>query len=234
MGNHILIEDKQVNKAIETIRNDFNKCPSVKKVEDTKKSTITEGLKFFKASPRLFKLSEKLVKKAKKPNLTDSERKNIEKTSRKIHELGNKFERAEDLFDVGKKAQARTMEKELKTKYVDILKLLRKQDIIDALKKVGGIAITASMMIVPYMLLNKFFPSLSFTSVNNQAAAEKGFKEQFALYAKRSGAFALCGLPVKAARGIMNKGVDTYDNMILNSIDKKLNSSEGKDIDIIQ
>lgn len=221
MARNILIAEEQVtNRALKTIKNDLDKNPSVRAQDNNE--VITEGLKFFKASSRLYKLSEKIVRKANKQNLPDEKKEKIIKLSKKVNKLGDEFEKAEDLFDVGRKSEARAMEKQLKNDYMDILKMLKKSEFNDALKSIGSTALMMASMVVPYMLLNKFFPTLSFGAVNKAAAETTSFREQAGLYLKRAGAFALCGLPVKATREIVNTGTRAYDENIIKSLDKKL------------
>ena len=180
----------------------------------TTEETINEGLKFFKASPRLYKLANKLERKGK-------QNPKVLQTAKKVNDLANEFEYAEDLYDVGRKEEAKAQYKELKEKYNSLLKLLQKQDIKDALKKVSALGITIASMTIPYMAMQHFFPQLSLTAVN-AAAQTASTKDVASLYLKRAGAFTLCGLPIKAARGILQGGSEIYDDQILKSVDRML------------
>lgn len=204
-------EKEVINRLKRTFRND-NYIPREKKTE-----VIEEGIKFFKTSIRLYKLADKIEMKSKKnPELAP--------TVKKLNELATKFDYAESLYDVGKKTEGKAQYESLKKKYMDLLKLLKKDDVKNALKKSGCLALTIASMVLPYMMLNKFFPSLSFGAVNSQAA-KSGFKDQAALYLKRAGAFTLCGLPTTITRSGFNNAIDQYDDKVVKSVDRFLNSN---------
>lgn len=179
---------------------------------------IEEGLKFFKASTRLYKLANKLERKAKQnPSVIN--------TAQKINRLANKFEYAEDLYEVGRKEEAKSYYKELKNNYTDLLKILRKEEVREALKKAGVLSLSIAGMIIPYVALNHFFPSLSFSNVN-KAAGELGTKDQAFLYLKRAGAFTLCGLPVKATRSALSLRNSVSEEKMLKSVDRLLKDND--------
>lgn len=211
-------EDVVLENITRNFKNELKVHPSSEKeVITEEQEVLEEGLKFFKVSGRLFKLADKIARKARqkdKPELID--------TVKKINELANKFENAEDLYEIGRKKEAKIKYKALTKNYAELLKMLKKQDVIDALKSVGGVAMTIATMTVPYLLLNKFFPKLSFGATQTAAAAEPGFLNQAKIFLKRAGAMTLCGIPTKAARGIFNNGISVYDDKIIKQVDNLL------------
>ena len=56
------LENKVISSAYNCFKNDIKRQPSVITEEN---QVINEGLKFFKASPRLYKLALKIERKAK-------------------------------------------------------------------------------------------------------------------------------------------------------------------------
>lgn len=176
---------------------------------------IEEGIKFFRVSSRLYKLSEKLVSKSKMINNSQ-----LLKTSEKVNELASKFEDAEDLYDAGQKKEAKEKYESLIKNYYDIIKLLKKEETVNALKKIGGLGFTVAALSLPYILLHKFFPKLSISNFNNMEDASLLNKSK--MYLKRAGALTLCGIPDKAAHDIFNNVTNSYDNKILMNIDKLL------------
>lgn len=189
--------------------------------ESSEKEIIEEGLKFFKASERLYKLAIKLEKKSKQNPV-------VIPTIEKINRLANKFEYAEDLYEVGRKAEAKAYYKELKENYTDLLKILRKEEVRSALKGAGVLALTIASMVVPYVALNHFFPSLSYTNVN-KAAGELSGKDQTFLYLKRAGAFTLCGLPITAAKKLVSLKGSADESKMLRNVDRLLKDEEVDD-----
>lgn len=209
------LEEKVINSAYRNFKKEIKK-PSVVTEEN---QVINEGIKFFKASPRLYRLALKIEKKsARNPEL------GLQDVVRKINALANKFELAEDLYDVGKKAEAKVMYKKLNKDYSDILKLLRKDTIKENLKKIGAIGFTIAGMTVPYLAMSHFFPNLAIGAVNSEAAAMNGWQKT-GLYLKRAGAFTLCGLPVKIARNGAQAITDQMETKSLARIDKLLGDS---------
>lgn len=177
-----------------------------------KEEVITEGIKYFKTSARLYKLALKLEKRAKKnPQMLE--------TAKKVNALANKFEYVEDLYDVGKKAEAKTQYKDLCNKYTDVIKLLKKTEVKDALKSAGSLSLTMASMCLPYLAMQHFFPGLSLAAVNS---AEATGMQKAGLYLKRAGAFTLCGIPVKAARTALNFGSQDAELKALKSVDRML------------
>ncbi len=211
------LENKIINAAYKNFKKEQRKSPSVVTEEN---DVINEGLKYFKASPRLYKLALKIERKsARNPELK------LDEVVKKINALANKFEYVEDLYEVGKKAEAKAHYKELCKKYEDVLKILRKDDVKNGLKKIGGLAFTIASMVVPYMTMMKFFPNLfSVSTINTDS--NMGFGQKAFAYLKRAGAFTLCGLPVKAARGAFRVGVDAAELKSLARVDKLIDNSE--------
>ena len=204
-----------INASREANKNSFH---LEKKEPPLKEEVLEEGIKFFKTSSRLYKLADKFNKKSEKnPGLLP--------TARKLTKLADKFEYVEDLYDTGRKTEAKVAYKELKEKYIDLLKILQKETNKEILKKAGLLATTIASMVVPYLAMNKLFPSLSFTNVNN-AAVNATFKDQAGLYLKRAGAFTLCGLPVKFMNSAFNSGITNYETKILKSVDRLLKDNE--------
>ena len=182
--------------------------------EDTE--VLEEGLKFFKVSTRLYKLANKIDIKAKR-----KDKKELFGLVKKVNHLADKFEHAEDLYEIGRKTEAKVEYKKLISKYNEVLKMMKKSEITSALKAVGGTAVTIASMTVPYLLLNKFFPSLSFGAVQT-AALDKPMLQQSALFLKRAGAMTLFGIPVRAARNILDNGTSAYDDKIVKQVDNLL------------
>lgn len=216
----IILEDNEkevISAAYETLRKNFKRpkaSPST--IKEEKEEVLEEGLKFFKASTRLYKLSKKLEKKAEGSEY-------VLELANKINKLGEKFEYAEAMYDVGRKQEAKMLEKELINKYNDILKLTKKEETKNALRKVNSLALVMASMTVPYIALNKFFPTLSFGAVNTAALSDGTVMGQIKLYLKRAGAFSLCGAPVKAAKTTSNKIEKNSDEKMLKTVDKLLN-----------
>lgn len=213
----IILEDIKkekfvIDSAYNTFKKDFSK-PSEKKQE----SVITEGLKYFKVSPRLYKLALKIERRSKR-----NKELKLEEVVKKITALANKFEYVEDLYAVGKKAEAKAHYKELVVKYSNILKMLKKETVKDSLKKIGGLAFTVASMVVPYMAMSYYFPNLNFQAANQEATIMK----QAGVYLKRAGAFTLCGLPVKAAKGLFGSISDNVESKSLARIDKLIDNSD--------
>lgn len=211
------LEKKVINSAYNCFKNDIRMQPSVITNE---KEVINEGLKVFKASPRLYKLALKIERKSRR-----NKDLGLEEIVKKINALANKFEYVEDLYEVGRKAEAKAQYKELTKKYNDVLKMLRKNDVKDALKKVGGLAFTVASMTIPYIAMSHFFPSLALNQVNAEAS-QMNFYEKTGLYLKRAGAFTLCGIPVRVLRGVTNWGTDALEQKVLVKVDKLLDSSD--------
>ena len=192
--------------------------------EEEKKEVITEGLKHFKTSERLYKLALKLEKRAK-------QNQSILETAKKVNALGNKFEYIEDLYAVGRKEEAKTQYKDLCNKYLELLNLLKKEEVKVALKAVGSLALTVASMTIPFMAMSKFFPQLSLNAMENAGLStiEKTHVKTLnkaKLYLKRAGAFTLCGLPVKAASKALNVGFDNNELKVLKSVDRMLKDAE--------
>ncbi len=215
----IILEDKKLEKrvidnAYKTFRNERRSSSVI-----TEEQVLNEGIKFYKASPRLYRLALKIEKKsARNPGL------GLQDIVKKINALANKFELAEDLYDVGKKAEAKAMYKKLCKDYSDILKMLRKDSIKEGLKKIGAAGFTIASMTVPYLAMSHFFPSLAIGAVNTEAANMVGW-QKVGLYLKRAGAFTLCGLPVKVARRGAEAITDQMETQSLARVDKLLDTS---------
>ena len=81
---------------------------------------------------------------------------------------------------------------------------------------------TIVTMTVPYMMLNKFFPTLSFGATQKAAAETAGMLNQGKIFLKRAGAMTLCGIPAKAANNALGNGLEIYDDKILKQVDNLL------------
>lgn len=188
--------------------------PSVIK-EEQQEEVITEGLKYFKTSTRLYKLALKLEKRAKKnPQMLEA--------AKKVNALANKFEYIEDLYETGKKEEAKAQYKDLCNKYIDIIKLLKKTEVKDALRAAGSLSITVASMCVPYLAMQRFFPNLALTAINGAAGETISGMKRVKLYLERAGAFTLCGIPIKAARAALNYGSQETEIKTLKSVDRML------------
>lgn len=214
----VILEDNEkevINAAYKHFKKEHKRInPSV--VTEENNEVITEGLKYFKTSERLYKLATKLERRAKQnPDILE--------TAKKVNALGNKFEYIEDLYAVGKKEEAKTQYKELCDKYVNVIKLLKKESVRSALKTTGSLAITVASMTIPFLAMGKFFPQLSLQALNNTELT--GLKKA-KLYLERAGAFTLCGLPVRAASKALNFGSDEAELKALKSVDRMLKGVE--------
>ena len=215
----VILEDNEkevINAAYKYFKKEHkHPLPSVIK-EEQQEEVITEGLKYFKTSERLYKLAIKLEKRARQnPEMLI--------TARKINALGNKFEYLEDLYATGKQVEAKSLYKDLCDKYIDLLKLLRKESTISALKSASSLALTIASMTIPFLAMGKFFPNLSLQALEgSQDSALKKAK----LYLKRAGAFTLCGLPVRAASKALNFGSEEAEIKALKSVDRMLKNKE--------
>lgn len=213
----IILEDNE-KEVIDAAYKYFKKehkhpLPSVIKEEQ---QVITEGIKYFKTSKRLYKLALKLEKRAKKnPQMLE--------TAKKVNALANKFEYVEDLYEVGSKIEAKAHYKELCNKYIDVIKLLKKTEVANALKAAGSLSITVASMCLPYLAMQRFFPNLSLASVNS---TELTGMKKVGLYLKRAGAFVLCGIPVKALNSVLNYGSEEAETKALKSVDRMLKYRE--------
>ena len=208
-------EKEVINAAYKHFKKEHKRInPSV--VTEENNEVITEGLKYFKTSERLYKLAIKLERRAKQnPEILE--------TAKKVNALGNKFEYIEDLYATGKKEEAKTQYKELCDKYISIIKLLKKESVRSALKTTGSLAITVASMTIPFLAMGKFFPKLSLQALNSSELT--GLKKA-KLYLERAGAFSLCGLPVKIASKALNFENDEAELKALKSVDRMLKGAE--------
>lgn len=189
------------------------------KKNDNQEVVIQEGLKFFKTSSRLYKLVDKLTKKN-----AVARNQQVQMTINKINKLAQEFEYVEDLYDIGKKAEAKLRYKSLKDKYSDLLKILNNSEVKSALKTVAGIGITIAAMFVPYMAMGKFFPNLDMVNINKMTPG----KDKTFAYLKRSGMFTLLGLPTTFLRSGLNSLNDSQEREMVKKIDRMLDFQEEK------
>lgn len=226
----IILEDKKLEKFI--IDNAYNHLSKEKKNPLTineNKEVIEEGIKYFKTSPRLYKLALKLEKKSRKFNNDSKDFKTLNELVMKINALANKLELLEDKYYLGDKTQKLIAQAEYKSvvkEYSSLIKMMKKNETIDALKLAGSLAFTVASMALPYIAMSKFFPNLTnLNAIGNEAnAMQKAW-----LYCKRAGAFALCGLPIKITKAGVNALTNDAETKILARTDSILKSS---DIDI--
>ena len=216
-----LIDEKIVDNACNYFQLESKNPLPIK--EDTQ--VIEEGIKYFKISPRLYKLALKLEKKSLKVKDSHEQYQEIDRLVKKINALANNFETLEDKYYLGDKAQkavAKNSYKQLLAQYNDIIKMMRKSEIIDALKQTGSLAFTVAGMALPYIAMSHFFPDLLSINAINQSSntMDKAF-----LYCKRAGAFTLCGLPLKITRAGINALTDDTEAKILARTDKILRDS---------
>lgn len=216
-----LIDEKIVDNACNYFQLESKNPLPIK--EDTQ--VIEEGIKYFKISPRLYKLALKLEKKSLKVKDSHEQYQEIDRLVKKINALANNFETLEDKYYLGDKAQkavAKNSYKQLLVQYNDIIKMMRKSEIIDALKQTGSLAFTVAGMALPYIAMSHFFPDLLSVNAINQSSntMDKAF-----LYCKRAGAFTLCGLPLKITRAGINALTDDTEAKILARTDKILRDS---------
>ena len=216
-----LIDEKIVDNACNYFQLESKNPLPIK--EDTQ--VIEEGIKYFKISPRLYKLALKLEKKSLKVKDSHEQYQEIDRLVKKINALANNFETLEDKYYLGDKAQkavAKNSYKQLLAQYNDIIKMMRKSEIIDALKQTGSLAFTVAGMALPYIAMSHFFPDLLSINAINQSSntMDKAF-----LYCKRAGAFTLCGLPLKITRAGINALTDDAETKILARTDRVLRDS---------
>lgn len=215
----VILEDNEkevINAAYKHFKKEHKRInPSV--VTEENNEVITEGLKYFKTSERLYKLAIKLERRAKQnPEILE--------TAKKVNALGNKFEYIEDLYAIGdEKEEAKIRYKELCDKYISIIKLLKKESVRSALRATGSLAITVASMTIPFLAMGKFFPKLSLQALNSSELT--GLKKA-KLYLERAGAFTLCKLPVKIASKALNFGDDKAELEALKSVDRMLKGVE--------
>lgn len=226
----IILEDKKLEKFI--IDNAYNHLSKEKKNPLTineNKEVIEEGIKYFKASPRLYKLALKLEKKSRKFNNNSHEFKTLNELVMKINALANKLELLEDKYYLGDKTQKLIAQAEYKSvvkEYSSLIKMMKKNETIDALKLAGSLAFTVASMALPYIAMSKFFPNLTnLNAIGNEANA----MQRVWLYCKRAGAFTLCGLPIKITKAGINALTNDAETKVLARTDSILKSS---DIDI--
>lgn len=215
-----LIDEQVSERAIKILSKDISRTHIEPRAE---KEVISEGLRVNKVSPRLYRLAAKVQARNKRnPSLE------LEETVQKITSLANEFEKAESLNDVGRRAEAKVLYKSLAAKYTDVLKILRKESVKDALKKTGSLALTVAGMTVPFLLMGKLFPNLDLGKIQ-RGAAERSPLQTAGLYLKRAGAFTLCGIPVQAARAGMNFATGFSDNKAIARIDRILKTDKSID-----
>lgn len=214
----VILEDNEkevINAAYKYFKKEHkHPLPSVIK-EEQQEEVITEGIKYFKTSSRLYKLALKLERRAKKnPQMLE--------TAKKVNALANKFEYIEDLYEVGKKEEAKAQYKDLCNKYIDVIRLLKKTEVKEALKTAGSLSLTVASMCIPYLAMQHFFPSLTLTAINGTAGETISGMKKAKLYLERAGAFTLCGIPIKAARTALNYGSQEAELKALKSVDRML------------
>lgn len=226
----IILEDKKLEKFI--IDNAYNHLSKEKKNPLTineNKEVIEEGIKYFKTSPRLYKLALKLEKKSRKFNNDSKDFKTLNELVMKINALANKLELLEDKYYLGDKTQKLIAQAEYKSvvkEYSSLIKMMKKNETIDALKLAGSLAFTVASMALPYIAMSKFFPNLTnLNAIGNEA----NVMQRAWLYCKRAGAFTLCGLPIKITKAGVNALTNDAETKILARTDSILKSS---DIDI--
>lgn len=200
----VLINEAKVNNYVSQL----NLPPS------EKPEIISEGIKYFKASKRLYKLAQKITTRAKQRNNSD-----LINLANKVNLLAKLFEEAEDDYEAGNKANALKTYNALKQKYSDILKLLKQESIKNALKGIGSLALVVAGMTIPYLAMNKFFPNFLSVSGNGRT-----FSEKTEYYLKRAGAFTICGIPTRALTKGFNSSIESMDDKIIKSVDRLLNT----------
>lgn len=207
-----LIDEKIVDNALKYLGKE-TKCPLIKEQEET---VIEEGIKYFKVSPRLFKLALKIEKKAKRAGTTE-----LDNLVKKINTIANDFELLEDKYylskDVKAKIELKAQYNTLMKKYEDIIRMLKRSEIITALRSIGSLAFTVAIMTVPYIGMQHFFPDLLAVKDGNNSAFR---------YLKRAGAFVLCGIPVRAARSATFRITDDMEAKVLARTDKLLKDTD--------
>ena len=221
----IILEDKKLEKFI--IDNAYNHLSKEKKNPLTineNKEVIEEGIKYFKTSPRLYKLALKLEKKSRKFNNDSKDFKTLNELVMKINALANKLELLEDKYYLGDKTQKLIAQAEYKSvvkEYSSLIKMMKKNETIDALKLAGSLAFTVASMALPYIAMSKFFPNLTnLNAIGNEANA----MQRTWLYCKRAGAFTLCGLPIKITKAGVNALTNDAEKKIIARTESKVKS----------
>lgn len=124
---------------------------------------LVEGIRFFKNSKRLRSLGRKILKKAGKIKgikIGLKSKQDLVSLVKKIEEVASAFERTENVFATAKKMKDKPKEiaaklkyKELKSKHVELLKMLKKESVKKALKTVGAVGLAAGVALVAYHFL---------------------------------------------------------------------------------
>jgi len=132
---------------------------------------LEEGVRFFRNSKRIKKLVNKLYKKI---NLLarKEEKQEVMNTIVKLNELADEFEEIENQYK-SNSYEAKMKYKELEYKYADIVKLLNKESVISAIKKIGAASLFAGAIFFSY---NYFISSGVTSEFLNQAYANSELK----------------------------------------------------------
>jgi hypothetical protein len=119
---------------------------------------LTEGIRFFKNSKRLRKLANVILDKVNKTKDPRVNKKELINLVKKIEFVAQKFEKVEIKFasskDSGEKKDLKSKYKLLRTKYIEILKILRKEEVKKALKVLGLVGAVAGVVVLLLYFLN--------------------------------------------------------------------------------
>lgn len=115
---------------------------------------LTEGLRFFKDSKKLYKLALKIENKYHKVSNQET-RYILRQTVEKIRNAASQFEKLEKRYSVDKK-NVKEEYKDLRRQYVEIFQYIKKQNIKEALVSVGIFAAVSASMALLIDKLDKF------------------------------------------------------------------------------
>lgn len=111
-------------------------------------NTLNEGIKYFKDSKRIRKLSKKIEKKinllSKQEEMTE-----VFKTTIQLNNIADEFELLEKNYKFntyGYKMKYKALEQ----KYLDLIKIINKESVISALKKIGSVGLFSAAIFFVY------------------------------------------------------------------------------------
>jgi len=117
---------------------------------------LTEGIRFFKNSKRLKKLAATIIKKAEKAK-DKTQLKGVLTLAAKIKLIADEFEKVEIGFSSAKgekKANLKEKYRSLRTKHIEIIKILRREEVKKALKILGLVGLVAGVVVLLLHLLS--------------------------------------------------------------------------------
>ena len=170
----LIKKEKNVSKEFDTHEELRKKLEAYKKERNLKKrriqeevqeETLEEGIKYFKASHKLFRLLEVLVPKLERIE-GQEERRSMITLINKIDRLAKKFEKVEIDYKVekilkNKNPEAKKKYAELTMEFADLIKMAKKEDIKKILKNIGFLSLLFASMVIPFEVLKKVNPIIN-------------------------------------------------------------------------